>query len=291
MSAASLSDQAKDVRDDRVERLPRFVAALVIPFLLVAFGILWVNSAVASAIFAWAIKPQLTAMLLGSAYLGGVVFFSLLLAARSWHRVALGLPAVATFASLLLLTTLIHWSLFTLDRPAGVTWVAIYVVAPPLVVAAWWRNHRRDPGPAANAALMPQVVVRALLGGGAVAMALAVALYLVPSALFDVWPWKLTELSARVLAPMLCLPGIVAIGIARDRRRSAIRYPLLAQSAALVCMLASLWVRQADLTGPAASVAIAWLVLAVSLVGSLALALGLGEPAVARRRAPAYPGL
>jgi hypothetical protein len=269
------------MRDDRIELLPRLVAALVIPFLLVAFGILWVNSAIASAIFAWVIKPQLTAMLLGSAYLGGVVFFSFLLVSRSWHRVALGLPAVATFASLLMVTTVIHWSLFTLDRPAGITWVVIYVVAPPLVMVAWWRNRRRDPGPLEGAALVPPVLVRGLLAGGAVAMALAVLLYLVPSALFDVWPWKLTELSARVLAPMLCLPGIVAIGIARDRRRSSIRYPLLAQAAALVAMLASLWVRQADLTGPTLSVVVAWLVLAGSLVGSLLLALKVGEPAPA----------
>jgi len=32
---------------------------------------------------------------------------------------------------------------------------------------------------------------------------------------------------------LLCLPGIVAIGIALDRRRSAIRYPLLVQAVAL----------------------------------------------------------
>jgi len=31
----------------------------------------------------------------------------------------LGLPAAARFASLLLLITLIHWGLFTLDRPAA----------------------------------------------------------------------------------------------------------------------------------------------------------------------------
>jgi hypothetical protein len=268
-------------RDDRILPLTRLVAIVVVPFLLVAIGILYVNPDLASSIFAWPVKPELTAMLLGSAYLGGVVYFCSLLAAGTWHRVALGLPSVATFASLLLVTTFIHLGLFSLDRPAGITWVVIYIVAPPLVVVAWWRNRQRDPGPTPADALVPRPVVTLLLAGGGGAVLLAVALYAVPSMLFDTWPWHLTELSARVLAPMLCLPGIVALGIAMDRRRSSIRAPMIAQAAAIVAMLGALWFRQADLTGPPASVALAWIVLAGSLAGSIALVVGLREPAAA----------
>jgi len=53
------------------------------PFPLVAFGILWINSGIALSVFARVIKPQLTAMLRGSAYLGSVVFFAFLLGSRS----------------------------------------------------------------------------------------------------------------------------------------------------------------------------------------------------------------
>jgi hypothetical protein len=278
------SPQTDRVPDDRVLPLTRLVAIVVPPFLLVAFGILYAGHGLAALTFAWAIKPQLTAMLLGSAYIGGVVYFLSSLALRSFHRSALGLPAVATFASLLLVTTAIHFNQFLLDRPAGLVWTLIYIVAPPLVIAAYALNRRVDPGPAPGDALVPAVVVRALLAGGGAAMVLALALYLVPTAFIDLWPWKLTELSARVLAPMLCLPGVVALGIARDRRRSAIRQPMVAQAAALVAMLGAFWIRSADMTGPAASVVLAWIVIAGSLVGSLALALAVGESAPARLR-------
>jgi hypothetical protein len=276
--------QTERVPDDRVLPLTRLVAIVVPPFLLVAFGVLYVAHELAAGMFAWAIKPQLTAMLLGSAYAGGVVFFLSSLALRSFHRFALGFPAVATFATLLLVTTALHFGQFLLDRPAGLVWTVIYIVAPPLVIAAFVLNRRVDPGPQPDDALVPTVVIRALLVGGGAAMLLAVALYLVPSAFVDVWPWKLTELSGRVLAPMLCLPGVVALGIARDRRRSAIRQPMVAQAAALVAMLGAFVIRSADMTGPLPAVVIAWLVIGGSLIGSLALAFLVreGTPAAAK---------
>jgi len=278
------SPQTDRVPDDRVLPLTRLVAIVVPPFLLVAFGVLYVGHELAAGLFAWAIKPQLTAMLLGSAYIGGVVFFLSSLALRSFHRFALGFPAVATFASLLLVTTALEFSQFLLDRPAGLVWTVIYIVAPPLVIAAYVLNRRVDPGAGPDDALVPRPVVQALLAGGGAAMVLAVALYLVPTAFVDVWPWKLTELSGRVLAPMLCLPGVVALGIALDRRRSAIRQPMVAQAAALVAMLGAFAIRSADMTGPTVSVVIAWVLIAGSLVGSLALAFLVGEPAPDRQR-------
>jgi len=269
-------------RDDRILPLTRGVAILVVPFLLVAFGLLYVQPGRAAELFAWPIKPQLTAMLLASAYLGGVVFFSTLLVSRAWHRIALGVPPVATFASLLLVTTLIHRDLFSFDRVAGWTWTLIYVLAPPLVVAAWLLNRRRDPGRRPSDALVPPIVARGMVVVGVVAIGCAVLLYAVPDLFIGTWPWRMTPLSARVIASMLCLPGVLAIGIAIDRRRSAIRSPLVAQAVAIVAMLGAMWTRQADLTGPAASVAFMWFVVGGSLAGTVALLIMYREPAAGR---------
>ncbi len=271
-------------RDDEVLPLSRAVAALVVPFLLVAFGLIYVRPILAADLFAWPVKPELTAMLLGAAYLGGVVFFCTLLASTEWHKVALGLPPVATFASLLLVTTLMHRDLFSFDRVAGWTWTVIYVVAPPLVVAAWWTNRRRDLGPRPSDPLVSRFVVGLLLVGGIAAVGLAALLYLVPDLFIGIWPWRLTPLSARVLAPMMCLPGVLAIGIAVDRRRTAIRSPLIAQGVALVAMLVALWARREDLTGPPASVAITLIVVAGSLLFTAALLVAYREPAEADQR-------
>ncbi len=258
-------------RTDRIQRLTRVVAFVVSPVLLVAFGILYVNNAAASLVFAWDIKPRLTAMLLGSAYTGGAVFFTSLLAARQWHRVHLGVPAVATFASLLLVTTFLHRDLFLFERVTAWVWTIVYIVAPPLVVLAFLRNRRLDPGPQPEDALTDHRLVRVMLIIGLGTMGFAVLLYLVPTLFIDVWPWKMTPLSARIQAPMLCLPGVIAIGIALDRRRSSLRQPLIAQCAALALMLGALVIRAEDLSGPAISVAAAWIVLGGSLVGTIAI--------------------
>ena len=170
------------------------------PFLLVAFGLIYVRPILAADLFAWPVKPELTAMLLGAAYLGGVVFFCTLLASTEWHKVALGLPPVAIFASLLLVTTLMHRDLFSFDRVAGWTWTLIYVVAPPLVAGAWWTNCRRDLGPRPSDPLVSRFVVASSSSAGSQPWASRRCCTWSPTCSIGVRPWRLTPLSARVLA-------------------------------------------------------------------------------------------
>ena len=98
----------------------------------------------------------------------------------------------------------------------------------------------------------------------------------VPGAFVDVWPWQLdAAVRPRALPPMLCLPGVPRD---RDRPRPPpVRpcgAPLVAQAVALVAMLGRhCGPDEADLTGPAASVALAWLVVAGSLAGTAAMLL------------------
>lgn len=61
-------------RDDRVLSATRVVAYVIVPFLVLAFAVLYPLPDVTGRLFAWHIQPTLTAMLLGSAYLGGAYF-------------------------------------------------------------------------------------------------------------------------------------------------------------------------------------------------------------------------
>jgi len=57
--------------DDRILPITRIVAVIVVPFLWLAFLILFFTPDLSGERFAWAIKPHMTAMYLGAGYLGG----------------------------------------------------------------------------------------------------------------------------------------------------------------------------------------------------------------------------
>ena len=69
-------------RDNRILSETRWVAGLVIPFLVVAFIILFIFPDQTGMLFAWKIQPSISAMMLGSAYAGGIYFFTGVLRSR-----------------------------------------------------------------------------------------------------------------------------------------------------------------------------------------------------------------
>lgn len=98
--------------DDRILPETRWLAAVIIPFLVVAFVILYFLPHDTDKLFAWTIKPTMTPMMLGAAYLGGIYFFTRVIAAKQWHLVKLGFLPVTIFASLLGIATILHWDRF-----------------------------------------------------------------------------------------------------------------------------------------------------------------------------------
>ncbi len=97
---------------DHIYKETKWLAALIIPFLIVAFALLffWPNDT--DRTFAWTVRPSMTPMMLASAYIGGVYYFAGVLAARRWHHIKVGLLPVIAFASLLGIATLLHWDRF-----------------------------------------------------------------------------------------------------------------------------------------------------------------------------------
>src|SRR5258706_16158811 len=67
--------QSTPVRDDRIYKETKWLAAIIVPFLLVAFYILYLRTSETKDLFAWEIKSHMTAMMLGAAYIGGATFF------------------------------------------------------------------------------------------------------------------------------------------------------------------------------------------------------------------------
>jgi hypothetical protein len=216
----------------------RWVAVLVIPFLTVAAIILYIFPQDTGQVFAWKLQPRMSAMMLGSAYAGGIYFFTAVLVSKYWHRVKVGFLPVMAFASILGIATLLHWDRFNHQRLAFYAWAGLYFTTPFIVLAVWLRNQRYDPHqPEAHELLIPLFVRLATGVAGLVTLAISLILFLKPSLLISLWPWTLTPLTARVVGAMFALPGLVGLGIAADRRWSAAQVILQSQGFSILLIL------------------------------------------------------
>jgi hypothetical protein len=233
------------IRDDRIYRFTRLLSIVIIPFLIAAWFVLYLLPDHSGELFAWPVKPPLTAMMLGAAYLGGVYFFARVALARQWHTIKVGFLPVTLFATLLGIATFLHWDRFTHEHISFFTWTVLYFTTPFLVFGTWLFNRRTDPRLLDSSDVALPNWVRGLLGvAGAITLTISLLLFLQPQLMIGVWPWTLTPLTARVMGALFALPGLVGLGIATDRRWSAARIILQAQAFSIALILiatASAW--------------------------------------------------
>lgn len=235
-----------DRGDDRVLPFTLAVSYLVLPFLLVAVVLLYLLPERTDELFAWTIEPPLTAMFLGSAYVGGIWFFTQVVRLRRWHRVQYGFPAVVLFATLLGVATVLHWDRFHHGHVSFVAWAVLYATTPFLALAALLLNRPADPRtPETYDVGVPRPVRLVLGAAGAVALLAGLALFLVPSVGIELWAWELTPLTARVVGAVLTLPGAVDVWLLLDGRWSSFRWMFQAQLASLVLINAA-WIVERD---------------------------------------------
>ncbi len=251
---------------DRVLPATRVLAAFIIPFLLVAFVLLyfWPSADDTGRLFAWRIAPDITSMMLASAYLGGAYFFARAVTARRWHTIAGGFPPVVLFSGLLGVATVIHWDRFIHTNVAFWIWAGLYFTAPMLVFLAWWFNRSDSAPVAAQEAMLTPVQVGVIAAAGIASCLTALFLFLFPAAAAAIWPWSLTPLTARVVGAIFAL-GLAGVEVLADRRWSSAR--ILVQVATI--MLGLMLIAAVRSVGDfAADRPLTWL-LAAGLLGSL----------------------
>ncbi|MEV4313444.1 hypothetical protein [Actinocrispum sp. NPDC049592] len=244
-----MASRASATGADRVRPATRVLAVVIVPFLVAAFVICYLMPTRTLELFAWGIRPPLTAMLLAAVYIGGAFFFVRVAMARTWSAVALGFPPVALFASMLGVTTVLHWEKFTHGHISFIAWAALYFTTPFLVVAVAAINAQTAEDVATGPRL-PQVI-RIVLGASGVAeLLLAAGLFLAPDWLATMWPWMVTPLTARTLAAVYAL-GLANVLIAMDGRASRVRLQLEVQAVMLVLIAIAAIVRRGDFTAGA----------------------------------------
>ena len=225
-------------RDDRVLPETRLLGYLIPPFLIAAFAILYLLPDHTKDLFAWGIKPAMTALLMGGGYISGGYYFVRVVRATRWHEIGRGLLPITAFTCFMGLSTILHWDKFTPGHVSFYAWAILYFITPIIVPLVWFRNRVTDPGtPAPGEVIVPGAVRGGLgvLGGGILAVALL--LFLAPSVVQSIWPWDLTPLTARVVGGWFALPGVVGLSLAADPRWSAWRITLQSQLIGIALIL------------------------------------------------------
>ena len=234
---ASVVSPASNLPDDRIFRETKWLCAIIVPFLVAAFYILYLRPTETGELFSWQINSPMTAMMLGAIYIGGAYFFVRAVMATRWHWIKIGFVPVTIFASFLCVATLLHWDRFNQGHISFITWAALYFTTPLLVLGTWLRNRVTDPGTSdADDVNLPQGV-RVVMGViGVTSFLVSIVLFIQPQLMIDLWPWTLTPLTARVVGAMFAL-GLTALGIGLERRWSGIRLILQAQIFMMVMVL------------------------------------------------------
>jgi hypothetical protein len=215
-------------QDDRVLPGMKWVALVVVLVLLPALVILWGLPGKTADLWAWTIKPDLTPIFMGAGYGAGAYFFTRVFLSRNWHIGAVGVFSAATFATLMLITTLLHWDKFnhgdapTLAAIAFYGWVGVYIASPFVVFALWKLNQRTDPGARGSSEIIVPPAVRLVARVVAVGALITALVVLVdPDVAIDNWGWKLTPLTARVLACFTAQVGTGFLMLSLDERWSS----------------------------------------------------------------------
>ncbi len=224
------------MKDDAVLPATRALAAFIVPFLVVAFVVLYFLPGDTDRWFAWTINPEMTPMTLGAVYLGGAYFFVRAFKATTWHTIKAGFVAVGTFATLMGVATILHWDRFNHSHVAFWLWGGLYFTTPFLVWGVWAANQRRGTSPGPDDLMLPPVARWAIAGTGVLAVAAGLVLFLLPERAIDVWPWTLTPLTSRVMGALFML-GIAEVGVLADGRWSAARLMLQVQAFMLTLIL------------------------------------------------------
>ena len=211
-------------RSDRLLAPTRWVAIAVIPVLVAAFVLLYGFPDRTQELWGWMVCPSMSALVMGGGYLSGAYLFLRVTRAREWHRVGVGFLGTTVFSSILLATTVLHWSRFNHDHVSFWAWLVLYGVTPFLLPVLWRNNRRLDPGtPSATDAVVPRSLRLVVGTGGALQLGFAAVMFGWPSTAAEVWPWPLEVATSRSLSAFVAFPAVTWLCFWFDSRWSSFR--------------------------------------------------------------------
>jgi hypothetical protein len=249
MTNSTSSKKTSVDQDDRILLQTRLVLVIVVPVLIVAFLILYIFPDQYGDRFAWKIQPRMTSMVIGSGYIIGAYMFVFAFFGKYWHRVKAAFPPVTSFTIIMLLATFLHWDKFEISHFPFQAWLFLYIVTPFLVPYLWYKNRDTDPEiPESGDLEVPLPAKWGFLIFGIAATIWAIIMFVFPHFVIDLWPWKLSPLTARILGGWFSLLGVGGLYISRDARWSAWRVPLQSMTLWIFLILVSVFKNSGEFT-------------------------------------------
>ena len=180
-------------------------------------------------LFAWDIRPPVTAAFMGAMYVTAIpLLFLLARPGTRWRQVRPVLPALLALSSTMLVATLLHTDRFLWSKPITWAWLILYIAYPPLVLSLYVSHARRDAGDGPVAwPVEPWFRASAFLAA-AVIGSFGLGLLVLPRTFDALWPWPLTPLTGRVVGGWLVFLATALASLGRERDWDVIR-PILAE--------------------------------------------------------------
>jgi hypothetical protein len=181
--------------------------------------------------FAWDVQPVVMAAVLGAYYGASALLFLLPLFARRWEMIRVMILPTAIFSAAELITTVLHWSKFSVGTPQFTGWFVSYLLPPPIFIGFYlWQERRARPlASALPTEPLPPDVRSALLHWGGLLAVLTSFFFIVPQVLIAIAPWPMTPLTARAFDSWLLAVAMLMLSMAyeNDRTRVLLGTPML----------------------------------------------------------------
>jgi hypothetical protein len=216
-----------------------FLLQLAVTLFVVGFPV-YVLTEQTDSYFAWTINPPLTAAFLGANYWGSMVLALLCARERVWALARVTVPGIAVAGTMLLLATLLHLDRFQMDTIRGWLWLILYAGLPPGVVVLVAIQLREAGGDPARIAPLSRWADLVLLAQAAVLLGLGAALFAVPGETASIWPWMLTDLSARAIGAWMMAIGTTVLASRRENDWARLAAPMVGYTAIAVLQLIAL---------------------------------------------------
>ena len=199
-----------------------FFAVICAAALLVAVLGLF-NPAYLASIFTWLELPPLHARFVGAIYAFGAVFMASCLAARYQAQVRWAVQMIGVWTGMLFIISLLNLSAFDFSRLPVWIWFASYLIYPMISI---WMTVRQPqlmqkadlPGPP-----LARWAKGFLFAQGILVTALAIFLFIAPTFMSTLWPWKVTPVLAQMYAGPLLSYGLGSLFFSRQEEWSGVR--------------------------------------------------------------------